>query len=169
MSEDIKIVPIAEEYSEGLRNAIDLVAKERRFFNFFEGFPLDETIEIVKNNIENDVAQFVAVDGEQVVGWCDIRPKGSSGIDNHIGGLGMGVLPEYRGKGIGKKLVLATLEKAKKQFTRIQLWVFEDNNPAFDLYKSVGFEVEGIGRNVAKMDGVYKSTHMMSIIVEENS
>jgi ribosomal protein S18 acetylase RimI-like enzyme len=51
------------------------------------------------------------------------------------------VLPEYRGQGIGKRLMTALIEEAENRHcSRITLEVREDNPKAQGLYKSLGFE-----------------------------
>ncbi len=169
MSEDIKIVPISEDHIEGFRNALDIVAKERKYLSFLEAPPLESSKKFFRTIIKNDYAQFVALSKDKVIGWCDILPKEKE-INKHVGVMGVGIIPDFRGKGIGTRLINACLEKVKKQnIYRIELWVYEDNVNAVDLYKKLGFEIEGVKRNVAKIDGVYKNDIIMAMMVEENS
>jgi hypothetical protein len=56
------VVPIAEEYTEGFRAAVDSVARERRYLALLEAPPPEES------------RKFVALVGGQVVGWCDALP-----------------------------------------------------------------------------------------------
>ena len=53
---------------------------------------------------------YYAVEGEKVVGWCDVFPINNP-RQSHRGGLGMGILPGYRGKGIGFDQIRADLNK----------------------------------------------------------
>ena len=53
----------------------------------------------------------------------------------------MGVDPNYRGKGLGKAVLLAGLTYLKgKEIKLAQLTVDSENKAACSLYKSVGFE-----------------------------
>lgn len=53
----------------------------------------------------------------------------------------LAVLPEYRGKAIGEKLLESIQKKARKlKCCKLTLEVREDNNPARHLYKRFGFE-----------------------------
>lgn len=67
--------------------------------------------------------------------------------DLHAGGsfepeLSIGVLPEYRGKGVGKRLLEALLKACEPRFASVLLSVREEN-PAVRLYLRTGFkEVE---------------------------
>ena len=55
----------------------------------------------------------------------------------------LGVAPNYRGKGIGKKLVLAGLARLKSKGLQVaELTVDSENKAAYALYQSLGFEVQ---------------------------
>lgn len=58
------------------------------------------------------------------------------------------VAPEYRGMGIGTKLMKAVIERAKELAIQdIILEVRESNETAIHLYKKMGFEKAGIRKN----------------------
>ena len=160
---------ISEEDIPGFHATLDRVAKEKKYLDFMEAPPLEATRAFILNNIKRDHAQFVArVDGK-VVGWCDIIPsqKGAAIATAHVGVLGVGILPEYRGKGIGRQLIQAAIEKAARQgLTRIELNAREHNTNAIGLYKKLGFEIEGLKRNAAKVNGVYENYYLMALLVE---
>lgn len=54
--------------------------------------------------------------------------------------LAMGVLPEYRNRGIGTRLLALLIGSAKQKYSSLSLSVREDN-PAVRLYKRYGFEI----------------------------
>ena len=76
----MNIIPISEEYVESLRDAIDVVARERKWLAMLEARPLESVQDWVNKNIENDVPQFLAVEDSRVIGWCDIMPKEVDGF-----------------------------------------------------------------------------------------
>jgi mycothiol synthase len=52
-----------------------------------------------------------------------------------------GIIPEFQGKGLGKKLLGIGLESMRNQeYRTVDLTVDEDNRPAIDLYESLGFK-----------------------------
>lgn len=65
-------------------------------------------------------------------GVCNLGVRGDRGW---IGGLG--VVPEARRRGLGRRLLEAVLEVAPRTVT---LEVLEQNEPAIRLYESLGFE-----------------------------
>ncbi len=115
--------------------------------------------------IEHGYAQWVVMSAGEVVGWCDVTPKTTRSIYAHCGVLGMGLLPPFRGQGIGKRLMLRTLEAAKAfGLQRIELTVRENNKNAIALYRSVGFETEGVQRRAVQLDGVYENVVCMAVL-----
>lgn len=149
-------------YTESYCGAVDAVARERKYLGTTEGFPLDTSFSFAKTIIENNLAQYFAIDDNQVVGWCDIIPKSYEGL-RHAGVLGMGVLTEYRGKGLGTLLLQKTIEHARNinHLEKIELDVFESNSAAIALYRKFGFEVEGKRENGRKLDDMYDNILLM--------
>ena len=85
---------------------------------------------------------FKARIGERVVGFmaCDTR------WISHVEGVEVGeiheiiVHPDFRGLGIGKRLVEKGIEYSRKQGRRIcELWVGVRNEKAKEFYRSLGF------------------------------
>jgi ribosomal protein S18 acetylase RimI-like enzyme len=149
---DWVIEPIAEAHIAGFRAALDRVARERRYLALLEAPPLERTAEFVRGNIAGGNPQYVAIGGDAVVGWCDVTPM-ERAVFAHRGVLGMGVVPEYRGRGVGRALVEATLSAARsKGLARIDLEVRADNAAAIGLYRAVGFKVEGVKRDALRLD-----------------
>jgi RimJ/RimL family protein N-acetyltransferase len=77
----------------------------------------------------------------------------------------MGLLPEFRGRGFGLRLIEATLAAARcLGLVRVELSVHADNLPAIALYKRVGFEQEGIKKNAVFMDETFKDLVIMALV-----
>jgi RimJ/RimL family protein N-acetyltransferase len=119
----------------------------------------------ILKNIADGLPQFVVLADGQVVGWCDILPNPRKTVQAHCGTLGMGLMPNYRGRGIGRALILRTMDAALALgLTRIDLTVREDNLNAIALYKSVGFETEGQHRRAVRIDGRYENLLSMAFL-----
>ncbi len=77
----------------------------------------------------------------------------------------MGLLPKYRGQGIGRRLMQRTLDAALAfGFTRIELTVRETNANAIALYRSFGFETEGRHRKAVCIGRRYENTLSMALM-----
>jgi RimJ/RimL family protein N-acetyltransferase len=161
---DVTIRRISSGDVEGFHRALDFVARERRYLALLEAPPLEMTREFITNIIANGHVQFVAVSGNDVVGWCDILPENRP-AHAHSGTLGMGLLPQFRGKGLGFALIKAALGEARhKGLVRVELTVNADNARAIALYKKVGFKIEGLMRDAVLIDGDYKDLILMAIV-----
>ncbi|MCW8397971.1 GNAT family N-acetyltransferase [Legionella sp. PATHC038] len=160
------IVPIQEKHIEAFWNAVDSVARERKFLAFLEGPPIKLTRDFVLEHIKEGWPQVVAMHEDQVIGWCDISPLDRP-VFAHVGALGIGVLAPYRGQGIGEKLLSTALQMAKlKGLTRIELTVREHNYAAISLYEKYGFVKEGVHKNAVRIDGVYENHIFMALLFE---
>lgn len=134
---------IKREDIAGFREALDLVARESRFLRSSEAPPLEAVTDFVLGNIEKANPQMVAVAGDKIVGWCDIV-RATAMHESHSGELGMGVVPEWQGRGVGKALLNETVAAADTSgFLRIELSVHSDNPRAIALYRGAGFVEEG--------------------------
>jgi ribosomal protein S18 acetylase RimI-like enzyme len=160
----VEIVPIRAEHVESFHRAFDFVARERRYLAFLEAPPLGETREFVLDMIKSGYPQWVVLSAGEVVGWCDVTPK-SRPIYARSGVLGVALLPPFRGQGIGKRLILRTLEAARTfGLRRVELTVREHNAGAFELYKQIGFQVEGVQRRAVEVDGVIEDMICMAVL-----
>ena len=163
---DYRVVPITDELIPGFHRVLDTVAREKHYLAFLEAPPLEETTAWVRTGVKRGFPHFVALVGEQVVGWCDISPIPRP-VHAHCGVLGIGVLAEYRRKGIGMALMLAALGEAREMgLTRVELTVRERNTNATALYESLGFRHEGRKRNAVRVDGAYENLLGMAILFD---
>jgi L-phenylalanine/L-methionine N-acetyltransferase len=104
--------------------------------------------------------------GDCVVGWCDIIPIDREGFE-HSGRMGMGVLAEYRGQGIGHELATRAIEHAREAgLERVELGVFTSNTRAIRLYEQLGFVTEGIKRRSRRCDGIYYDLAYMALFLQ---
>jgi len=148
-----RIVPIERRHIAGFRAVLDDVARERRYLAFLEAPPMARVRRFVLDGLRAGISQHVAVDGDRVVGWCDVTPKSHETL-RHSGTLGMGVATSHRGIGVGTALLRATLEGAfARGLTRVELVVRADNELAIELYRRQGFELEGRLRQFIVVDG----------------
>lgn len=90
------------------------------------------------------IVAYVLGDGE-AVGAAWVRRLVVTDGDEHLDGghmpeLAIGVIPVHRRQGVGTALLTLLLDAARDRVPGITLTV-RDNNPAFNLYKRMGFQV----------------------------
>jgi ribosomal protein S18 acetylase RimI-like enzyme len=92
---------------------------------------------------------FIAIDttNSQPVGavWIRLLTGGNKGygyVDDATPELSIAVLPNYRGNGLGTRLLTHILEFSMVRYLSISLSVSE-TNPALRLYQRLGFEIVG--------------------------
>jgi RimJ/RimL family protein N-acetyltransferase len=160
----IAISRMTADHVEGYHVVLDIVARENRFLALLEAPSLLRTAEFVLECSQNGDPQFVALDAGKVVGWCDIL-RHKKPVHHHCGTLGMGLLPGYRGRGIGTRLATRTIVEANRVgINRIELTVFTSNTDAIRLYRKLGFKSEGRHPKAALIDGRYISTMTMALL-----
>lgn len=164
--DDIQITETTEAHVEGFNHCVGVVARERRYIGLVDQPSMDAARQFFRSVIERKGVHLVAVDESgAVVGWCDIARFPQTGFD-HAGRLGMGLLPEARGKGLGRRLIVAAIDAARARgFERIELDVFGSNARARALYEQVGFELEGVRRRARKLDGQYEDDVIMGLLL----
>jgi diaminopimelate decarboxylase len=109
-----------------------------------------------------DGAHLVAVEGERVIGAISIR-RGDHPATRHLATLGMFVVAERRGLGVGAALLAAAMRWAREQaIERVELTVYPHNEAALALYRRFGFEEEGRLRRHAKKSYGYEDEILMA-------
>jgi len=164
---DISIVPSHPRYTESYNAAVGRVARERRYLASVEPFTLGETAAFLAEVHRRNAVQFFAVDTtDAVVGWCDILPKQFEGM-RHVGVLGMGVVEEFRGKGIGRRLLEQCIQAAPGcGITKVELEVYASNTRAIRMYERAGFGHEGLRKHARKLDGIEDDILLMGLMLE---
>lgn len=161
---DIAVRQIRLEDTPSFRECLDAVARERRFLAQVEALPLARMEEFVKQSVEADAAQYVAVAAGRVVGWCDVFAHWAYAL-RHVGTLGMGVHADFRRQGLGERLLRATLAHALRNgVCRITLEARADNAAAIRLYEKVGFRHEARTRCALRFDDVFFDGVQMALL-----
>jgi putative acetyltransferase len=129
------------------------VAEERRYLKAVRGHP--------------DAAVLVAEDEGRVVARLSLS-RDPHPASRHVADLGLMVAAEHRRQGIGRMLLEAAIEWARRAGVRkLELHVFPWNEPAIRLYESVGFEREGYRKAHFRRGDEYVDAILMALRVEE--
>ncbi len=120
--------------------------------------------ELIAKNFR-DKTVFGAFDGEKLVAKVGFKVDHSA-KKNHIAHLfGLYVSPAYRGKGLGRRLMEATIEQVsnRNDLEILELKVYADNVAAVALYMSLGFEVFGTEKDAVKEGDKYIDEYYMQL------
>jgi ribosomal protein S18 acetylase RimI-like enzyme len=156
------IVPIARRHIASFHAALDNVAREGNFLAIRSAPTPTRTRRVVLDSLAEGAVHVVALHEQEVVGWCDLRPKTATAL-RHSAVLGMGVVSAHRRRGIGARLLAMALEMAGEHgIRRAELIVRVDNAAAIALYRRFGFEVEGTLRRYMRVDDTYHDALLMA-------
>lgn len=150
-----EIVYPTEKYFKSFHDALSIVAKECVYIEMIEAPPFEKVSSFQSQLIAKNGPVYYALNNDHVVGWCDVFPE-ENPRQSHRGGLGMGLIPEFRGQGLGSKLLSSVLDHAKRfGLEKVELNVYTSNISAVALYKKFGFEQEGLIKKYRKLDDQY--------------
>ncbi len=105
-------------------------------------YPYSKLILLSWTILHSDTS-VVAIEDGRIVGYCiSALEKRGETLRGHI--LSIAVMPEYRGRGIGKRLLSSCETLLRKRGARyVYLEVEEDNLVAKRLYEKMGYKVAG--------------------------
>ncbi|MEU6004879.1 GNAT family N-acetyltransferase [Streptomyces sp. NPDC047453] len=106
---------------------------------------------------------LVAELGGRLVGYIRLGFPTELASNAHVRQIrGLAVAEEARGSGVGRALLRAAVEEARRQGARrITLRVLGHNTPARKLYESEGFVVEGVQPEEFHLGGAYVDDVLM--------
>ncbi len=90
------------------------------------------------------------------------------GVDElaRTGEVGLSLLPEHRGRGLGRDVLRVLLGYAfrSRNLRRVHLQSLSSNEPALRSYRAVGFVEEGRRREHAWVEGAYEDIVLMAVL-----
>jgi RimJ/RimL family protein N-acetyltransferase len=151
---------------ESLYACLDAVAREGRYLAFLEAPAFAQSQTYWTEMVARGCPFEAAFEGARAIGWSDVTPVPRPAFA-HCGSLGIGLHADYRGRGIGRKLLDATIAAAWRfGLERIELTVFMSNERARRLYERAGFQAEGVLRRHRKVNGEYEDSLLMALLRE---
>ena len=168
-SEEVIIRPIAADDYENLCEFFEKLATETIFTNQYVGRPRRSKEAFERQlNLDSLYRLVVCNKSGAIVGTCSIlieRPDHP--WLNRSCGFGIMLLKEYTGQGLGKYLIQKMEQWAKeKHLHRIEAQVRTKNIPAINLYLKLGYEIEGMARDAAFINGEWHSQYYISKILD---
>jgi RimJ/RimL family protein N-acetyltransferase len=137
-----------------IRDIVNTIAAEKHYF--VPERSREDWDEVIKHIKSNKGLIIVVQDNVNVVGFATLA-RGRLEKDRHRADLGIGILKEFRGIGIGTAMMNYMIEWAEKQegLEKISLTVFSTNKAATNLYRKFGFKMEGVSKRQYKIEGKY--------------
>jgi len=157
----IKVRPATMRDLKGYHACFDAVARERIHLGMVAAPSLKGSRGWMRLVLDARCPFFVVTQDRRIVGWCDAGPRVMEGF-RHTVGLGMGLLPEVRGRGLGARLMRKAIAHCRRRrIEKIELQVYASNRPARALYRKFGFRQEGRRVRGRKLDGKYDDIILM--------
>ncbi|OPJ55050.1 GNAT family N-acetyltransferase [Alkalithermobacter paradoxus] len=150
---------------------LNKVACESDFLTFGEGemnITLEAEEAFIEDCLKSDNKLFIVAKlNNKIVGVATFMAGAKPRI-RHMGELGVSVLKEYWGIGIGNCLMDYLLNWAKETniIKKVNLRVREDNHSAIKLYEKLGFKKEGIVSRELKIDDKFYSVVLMGLEID---
>ena len=109
---------------------------------------------------------WIAADDESVVGHVNLKGE-SLATACHRCEVGIGIERGYRGRGLGRALMVRALEFARREpvLNWVDLKVFAHNLPARALYQTLGFEEVGVVADRFRIAGAPVDDVVMTLSV----
>lgn len=110
---------------------------------------------------------YGALAKDQLIGVVTLVPELKNKLKHRANIVAMYVDPQNRRFGVGKRLMSAAIEKAKELETieQIYLSVTANNEPAKNLYHSLGFETYGKDKKALKIGQNYFDDELMVLFI----
>ncbi len=115
--------------------------------------PEEISQELITNFIEKSLENgliFVIENEDKIIAEIHAYKNEPRCFQPSLSNLIIAIDPDFQGRGLGRKIFSHLLEEVKinhKNIARVELFARQKNLRAVNLYKSLGFEVEGILKN----------------------
>jgi L-amino acid N-acyltransferase YncA len=109
--------------------------------------------------LKNRLAIF---EGEKMAAWAALSPVSSRCVYQGVAEVSIYVSKKFRGKGIGKTLLLALIESSEKEgLWTLQSGIFADNKASIALHEACGFRQIGFREKIGQLHGEWKDNVIM--------
>lgn len=110
----------------------------------------------------------IALDDGHIIAVASFHGRPLKRLRHRVN-LGISIVQSYHNQGLGTALMTHLLDQAKLMGKHtVELEVRADNVHAIELYKKVGFVIEGVKKQGFFVDGDYIDEFMMAYYMEDN-
>lgn len=107
-------------------------------------------------------SRLVAIENNEVMGWAALTAVSGRCVYAGVGEVSVYVAAAARGKGIGKKLLVALItESEKNNFWTLQAGIFPENTGSVKIHEACGFRIIGKRERIGRMNGLWRDTLLL--------
>ena len=116
---------------------------------------------------DNQLYLVAEASGGEILGVLSLDASQKPRL-RHLGEFGLSVKKAYWNQGVGRALLTYLLDWARAGgiIRKIKLHVITSNEAAIALYRSLGFAMEGLGRNELCVDGEFHDMYAMGLLID---
>jgi L-amino acid N-acyltransferase YncA len=141
------LLRITEIYNQGIEDRIATLEEQVK--------SLEEMSQWFQER-SNRFSVLVITDGQDIQGWASLNPYSHRCAYAGVADISVYIDRDWRGKGLGSKLLQALEETAKENgFHKLVLFTFPFNQLGQGLYRKAGFREVGVFQNQGKLDGKF--------------
>jgi L-amino acid N-acyltransferase YncA len=143
--------------AQGIINVLNPIIETKKYSAMVRRITLEREQNYLRDFPESGIFHVAVGEDKTIVGLQSVEPMATyTTAFDHVGEIGTFVDLSLRGQGIAKKLFETTFVKAKeKGYEKLFAYVRADNPVALKTYQSQGFDIIGIAKRQAKIDGKY--------------
>ncbi|MDE1861233.1 MAG: GNAT family N-acetyltransferase [Candidatus Micrarchaeota archaeon] len=125
------------------------------------------TAYMLKHIGARDMLFYVAEDKGVIIGYCFVMKKDIPDSEmSHVGVLAIRVAKDWRGRGVGTKLLGYAIKDSRKKFEIIEIFPFATNERSKRLYRRFGFKTWGLAPGYIKRGERYIDLEYMYLRIK---
>ena len=114
------------------------------------------------NESHLSICRFVALQGNQVVGWIALSPVSSRCVYGGVAEISVYIDEKHRGNGIGKILLTEVITESENNgYWMLQAGIMPANVGSVKLHESIGFRIVGIREKISKIHGEWQDNLLL--------
>jgi RimJ/RimL family protein N-acetyltransferase len=163
----IQIRRASVDDAPGIAHIMEVVAAERAYSAIDRAWTVDEQRSYLKSLTTREALHVASAESGGIIGCQGLtRYVPSLPSMAHVGEVGTWVLPEWRGRGVGRRLFEATRSCAAQQgYRKLLCQVRASNSGALAFYGRMGFVECGRLREQVIIDGRADDEIMMELFL----
>lgn len=106
--------------------------------------------------------RIAAIANNKIAGWCALSPVSKRYVYRGVAEVSIYLKNEFKGKGIGKKLMQFLINEAENAgFWTLQSVMFPENEKSIKLHKELGFRTVGFREKIGMLNNSWRDTLLL--------